>query len=86
MRESIFGALDLLGRGENIPMPLSRPLPSIAKGLFELRFSYSAGEYRVFYYLKVNEAIYVIHAMKKKTQKIEKKVIKLLRTRLRSLP
>lgn len=66
-------------------MPVCRPLFSIKKGLYELRFSYQAGEYRVFYYMKIKEALYVIHAMQKKSQKIVPRVRDLLKFRIRSL-
>lgn len=85
LKESIYGVFEKLSRGEKIPMPLCRPVFSIEKGLYELRFSYQAGEYRVFYYIKRNEALYVIHAMQKKTQKIPARLIDLLKTRIRSL-
>lgn len=85
LKESIYGVFERLQRGEMIPMPLCRPLFSVEKGLYELRFSCRAGEYRVFYYVKVQDAIYVIHAMKKKTQRIEKKIVSLLKTRIRGL-
>lgn len=85
LKESVYGALGRLERGEHIPMPLCRPLSSIVKGLHELRFSYRAGEYRVFYYLKTKDAIYVIHAAQKKAQKLEGRVIELLKVRIRSL-
>ncbi len=85
LKQSIFGMLERVGRGESIGMPLCRPLSSIARGLYELRLSYRAGEYRVFYYIKVREAIYVIHAMKKKSQKMNKHTIDLLLSRIRSL-
>ncbi len=85
LKENIYGVLSRLNQGEKIPMPLCRPLSSIAKGLYELRFSYRAGEYRVFYYIKVGESIFVVHAMKKKSQKIEKRVIDLILSRIRSL-
>lgn len=85
LKESIFGTLERLQQGENIPMPLCRPLFSVAKGLYELRFSDAAGEFRVFYYVRIGDAIYVIHAARKKTQKLEKRVIDLLLKRIRSL-
>lgn len=83
LKESVYGVLERLSRGEQIPMPLCRPLFSVERGLYELRFSHIAGEYRVFYYIKVKEAIYVIHAMKKKTQKIEQRTIELLKKKIR---
>lgn len=85
LRQSIFGTLERVEKGESIGMPLCRPLPSIARGLYELRFSYREGEYRVFYYIKVREAIYVIHAMRKKKQKMDRRTIDLLVSRIRSL-
>ena len=84
-KQSVYGTLQRLELGEIIPMPLCRPLYSIAKGLHELRFSDRAVEYRVFYYLKIGDAIYVIHAMRKKTQKMEQRVIELLKQRIRNL-
>lgn len=85
LKESIYGVLGRLESGEIPPMPLCRPLSSIYKGLYELRFSDRAGEYRVFYYIKVADAIYVIHAMRKKMQKLETRVVDLLRSRIRSI-
>lgn len=85
LKESIYGVFERLENGENIPLPLCRPLFSVKKGLYELRFSYETGEYRVFYYIKKEDAIYIIHAMKKKSQKLEKRVIDLLKTRIRNL-
>ena len=85
LKESIYGVLERLERGEIVPMPLCKPLPSIARGLYELRFSDRAGEYRVFYFVKVKEAVYVIHAMRKKSQKILGRIQDLLKTRVRSL-
>ncbi|MDO8527229.1 MAG: type II toxin-antitoxin system RelE/ParE family toxin [Deltaproteobacteria bacterium] len=85
LNENIFGVLQRLEKGENIPMPLCRPLFGIEKGLYELRFSHQSGEWRVFYFIKVMDAIYVLHAMKKKTQKMDRRVLNLLRSRIRSL-
>ena len=85
LKESIQGALQRLEEGEKISMPLCCPLPSIANGLYELRFSCKRGEYRVYYFVKIGEAIYVIHAMQKKSQKIPQRVIDLLKARIRSL-
>lgn len=85
LKQSVFGALERLNQGEKIQMPFCRSLPSIAKGLYELRFSDTTGELRVFYYIKIKDAIYVVHAMRKKTQKIEGRVVDLLKARIRSL-
>lgn len=85
LKQSVYGTLERVERGESIGMPLCRPLPSIARGLYELRFSYRSGEYRIFYYIKVKDAIYVVHAMRKKSEKIEKRTVDLLLARIRSV-
>lgn len=85
LKENIYGVLQRLERGEAIPTPLCKPLFSVERGLYELRFSYRAGEYRVFYYVKVRDAIYVIHAMHKKRQKMDRRTIDLLKARIRSI-
>ena len=83
--EDVFALFEDLMAGKHLSMPISKPLPSVAKGLHELRLSGRAGEYRVFYVIRIEEAIYVLHATAKKTQKTDKKTIEVLKTRLRSL-
>jgi phage-related protein len=83
--ENLFALFEDLMDGKFLSMPTSRPLPSVAKGLHEIRLSGRAGEYRVFYVLKVGFAIYVLHGMAKKTQKIDQKTVDLIRSRLRRL-
>lgn len=85
LKQNVFGTLDRLSHGERIGMPMSRPLASIAKGLHELRFSDARGEFRVFYYMRLRDAIYVIHAMRKKKQGIDQRTKGLLQFRIRSL-
>ena len=87
-KEVIIDAYSLfedLENGKKLSMPISKPLPSIYKGLHELRLNYKDGIYRIFYIFKVNDTIYVLHATKKKTQKIDKKTKDLLLKRIGSL-
>ncbi len=72
-----------LENGELLSMPISRPLPSIAKGLHELRLSYKVGEVRVFYVVKVKDAIYILHAAIKKKQGLDKQTQELLLSRIK---
>ena len=81
----VFALFEDLAAGKKLSLPISRPLPSIGKGLHELRLSGRAGEYRVFYVVKVLEAIYVIHALSKKTQTLDRRTNDLLKKRMRSL-
>jgi phage-related protein len=83
--EDVFALFDELMAGKHLSMPISRPLPSIAKGLHELRLSGRAGEYRVFYVIRVGAAIYVLHATSKKTEKTDRRTTDLIKSRLRSL-
>lgn len=81
----VFALFDDLAAGKKLGMPISRPLPSVGKGLHELRLSGRAGEYRVFYVIKVGDAIYVIHAATKKKEAMDRQTMELLKQRMRSL-
>jgi phage-related protein len=81
----VYALFDDLAQGKKLGLPISRPLFSIAKGLHELRLSGRAGEYRVFYVIKIEDAIYVLHATEKKKQELDKKTTDLLKTRMRSI-
>lgn len=83
--EDIYSLFDELMAGRHLSLPISRPLPSIAKGLHELRLSSRAGEYRVFYVIRVGTAIFVLHATSKKTEKTDRQTTDLIKKRLRSL-
>lgn len=86
IRADVFSLFEDLVAGKKLSMPISRPLSSIAKGLHELRLSGRGGEFRVFYAIRVGDAIYVIHATQKKTQGLDRKTIEVLKGRLRSVP
>ena len=85
LMQDIYSLFDELSQGKSLGMPISRPLPSIVSGLHELRLSGKGGEFRVFYFIKIGDAIYIIHAASKKKQAIDKKTIDLLKTRVRSI-
>lgn len=52
-----------------------KPMPTIGKGVEEIRIR-AKGAYRVFYVARFSEAVYVLHAFEKKTQKTAKEDIK----------
>lgn len=79
----VYSLFEDLMAGKTLGMPISRPLPSIAKGLHELRLSGRAGEFRVFYVIRVGDAIYIVHAAGKKKQALDKRTVDILKTRLR---
>jgi len=77
--------IDDLASGIMLSMPVSRPLPRVAKGLHELRISERSGEYRIFYVIKVGDAIYILHVAHKKTQKMDARTIYLVKNRLKEI-
>ena len=86
--ESRYEVLVLLRRleaGELLPMPHSRSMASIAQGLYELRVRDAQGQIRVFYYTKLQGAIYLIHALRKKSRTISDKERDLICKRIREL-
>ena len=83
--QDVFALFDNLAAGKKLSMPVSRPLPSVAKGLHELRISGNRGEYRVFYVICVANAIYIIHATVKKKNALDIKTVQILKARIRGL-
>ncbi len=83
VRKELGEAIGRLQLGEVLSMPLSRPMPSVGAGVSELRAKDEAGEWRVFYVVKVDEAIYVFHAFGKKTRKTPPDETKLGQKRLK---
>src|SRR3954470_13761542 len=45
-----------------------KPMPSIGRGVEEIRIWDESGTYRVIYTARLREAVYVLHAFQKKTQ------------------
>jgi phage-related protein len=80
-----FDAINLLANGKNLIMPLSCSLANIHSGLHELRLKDQNGQYRVFYFIKKNDGIYLLHAFQKKTQELPKKEIELILKRIREI-
>jgi len=60
-----------------------KPIPSVGAGVYEIRI-HAQGAYRVFYVAKFEEAIYVLHAFQKKTQKTAKIDLEIGRQRFRT--
>ncbi len=81
----VYSLFDDLTHGKKLGLPISRPLFSIAKGLHELRLSGKAGEFRVFYVIKVGDAIFILHATEKKKQELDRKTTDLIKSRMRSI-
>ena len=86
--ESRYEVLTLLRRlelGEYLGMPHSRSLASMASGLHELRLRDSHGHIRIFYYTRLKGKIYLVHALRKKSQTISEQDKRLILSRLRTV-
>jgi phage-related protein len=62
----------------------TRSMPTIGKGVKEIRIR-TQNAHRVFYVAKFQEAVYVLHAFEKKTQKTSKRDIQLGRQRYKDM-
>ncbi|MGZ8158655.1 MAG: type II toxin-antitoxin system RelE/ParE family toxin [Methylobacter sp.] len=67
--------LDKVQRGEQ-PDDF-KPMPSIGKGVEEIRVWDDSGTYRVIYTARLADAVYVLHAFQKKTPTTAKRDIEL---------
>ncbi|MBL8071178.1 MAG: type II toxin-antitoxin system RelE/ParE family toxin [Nitrospira sp.] len=85
IRREIGEALRDLQKGLQLGMPLSRPMQVIASGAHELRVTGPSTTMRVFYYVKLADAIVVFHAFQKKTQKTPKRELITGRQRLKEV-
>jgi len=61
-----------------------KPMQSVSSGVNEIRI-HVEGEWRVIYVAKFRDAIYVLHAFRKKTQKTRQQDIEIARTRYRQI-
>jgi phage-related protein len=58
-----------------------KPMPTIGRGVEELRIWDDSGTYRVVYTARIADAVYVLHAFQKKTQATSKRDIDLAKAR-----
>ena len=78
-RQNAGFQLDKVQRGEQ-PDDF-KSMPSIGKGVEEIRIWDESGTYRIIYTARVSEVVYVLHAFQKKTQATAKKDIQLAKQR-----
>jgi len=85
VRGDLADAMARLDAGLILSMPLSRPMPSVGRGVHELRLKDRSGVYRVVYALVRSGTIYVVHAFKKTTQQTPLRHMELARKRLKEV-
>ncbi len=79
-RQDAGHQLDQVQRGAQ-PVDF-KPMPSIGKGVEELRIWDEAGTFRVIYLARMADAVYVLHAFQKKTQATSRRDIETAKQRL----
>ncbi len=62
-----------------------KPMPSIGAGVREIRIVHE-GQFRVVYVAKFADAVYILHAFQKKTQKTRRQDIDAAQQALKQLP
>lgn len=62
-----------------------KPMPSIGRGVEEIRIRDQTGAYRVVYTARMGAAIYVLHAFQKKTQATAQRDLDLAKKRFTQL-
>lgn len=81
-KKELGSVLTLLQKGETVGMPDVRPMPSVAKGVAEIRVSEGGGAYRAFFVVVIDSGVLVFHGFKKKSQKTPQTEIETGRARL----
>jgi phage-related protein len=75
--------LDKVQRGEH-PDDF-KPMPTIGKGVEEIHVTDESGAYRVIYFARRSDAVYVLHAFQKKTKLTPRRAIEIARSRFSQL-
>jgi phage-related protein len=58
-----------------------KPMPTIGKGVEEIRIRDDSGTYRVVYTARLADAVFVLHAFQKKTQRTSQRDIAIAKAR-----
>ena len=82
-RQDAGRQLELVQRGKQ-PNDF-KPMPSIGKGVEEIRIWDDSGTFRVVYTARLADAVYVLHAFQKKTQATSKRDIEIAKSRFTQL-
>ncbi len=85
VKEDLFDVLRDLKEGLRLSMPLSRKMAGMGVGVFELRFRDVGGIYRIIYVVRKGDAIYLVHAFRKKTNKAPIRNIEIALKRIKGI-
>lgn len=62
-----------------------KPIRNVGQGVMEIRIKEASGQYRIIYVAKFADAVHVLHAFQKKTQKTSGKDLDLARRRYKEI-
>jgi len=82
-RQDVGYQLDRVQRG--LQPDDFKPMPSIGRGVEEIRIWDESGTFRVIYTARLAEAVYVLHAFQKKTQATSKRDVEIASKRFAQL-
>lgn len=82
VRQKLGWNIDMIQLGKT-PIDV-KPMSTVGKGVWELRAMHR-GQFRLFYFVKKADAIYVLHVFEKKTQKTSAKDLRLAKQRLKEI-
>lgn len=60
-------------------------MPSVGQGVREIRIRDETGAFRILYVTRIEDAVYVLHAFQKKTQRTPQRELELAVARLRQI-
>jgi len=66
-------------------MPISRPMPTVAPGVQELRVHDRSGHYRALYLVRSSQGVLIFHVFSKKTAQTSNHEIQVGRKRLKEM-
>lgn len=82
VRKDLGSILTKLQKGSTVGYPDTKPMSTVAPGVFEVRLKDTGGIYRAFCVIVTKLGVVVFHSFKKKTQKTPNYEIKTGRLRL----
>lgn len=85
IRLDVQDILEKLELGLSLSFPHVRPLTNIHSNLFEIRVKDKRGQFRVIYFVRKGDVIYLLHAFRKKDKKISQKEKKIILSRLKGV-
>ena len=75
IRDRLGKALFALQIGEQLGMPLSRPMPIVGPGVAELRVRGEDGQFRAFYFTASEEGILVVLLSRKRLSRLHLRIL-----------